>query len=78
MEGGDNTDKGEEAEILVIHDSILAAAKQNLVKRKLLFIDTFNQEGSAFISAMRNLTVGVFEHLDITSVIDIYLRIKYI
>ena len=27
---------------------------------------------------MRNLTVGVFEHLSITSSLDVYVRMKYI
>ena len=29
------------------------------------------------ISVMRDLTVGVFEHLDITSILDIDIRIRY-
>ena len=33
IEDGDNTEKGEEAEILVVYRSSLAASKQNLIKR---------------------------------------------
>ena len=33
IEDGDETEKSEEAEILVVYDSSLAASKQNLVKR---------------------------------------------
>ena len=34
IEDGGKTEEGEESEILVIHDSSLAASKKNLVKRK--------------------------------------------
>ena len=37
----------------------------------------FDHEVHAVIYAMRDLTVWVFEHLDIKYVMDIYLRIKY-
>ena len=36
----DETEKGEEAEILVVYDSSLAASKQNLIKRNFPYIDT--------------------------------------
>ena len=55
----------------------LTAAKKNLVKRKFPFIDTFNHKGPDVVRVMRNLTVGVFEHLEITSLIDVYQRISY-
>ena len=77
IEDGDNTEKGEEAEILVMHDSSLKASKQNLGKRNFSFIDMFDHEGPAVINAMRDLTVGAFEHLEITSKLDLYIRIKY-
>ena len=41
------------------------------------YINMFNHEVPAMISAMQNLRVGVFEHIEITSAMDIYLRIKY-
>ena len=34
IEDGDYTEEGEGAEILVVHESIIEASKQNLVKRK--------------------------------------------
>ena len=63
IEEGDNTEEGEDAEILIIHDKSLASTKQNLVKRKLPYIDMFNNQGHAVLCAMRNITSGVFEHL---------------
>ena len=53
------------------------AYKKELVKSKLSYIDTFDQEGPAMISAMRYLTLGVFEYIEITSVIDVDKKIKY-
>ena len=66
IEDGDETEEGEEVEILVVYDSSLAASKQILVMRKFPYIDTFDHEGPAVISSMLNLTVVVFEHLKIT------------
>ena len=40
--------------------------KQNLIKIKFPYINTFNHEGPSVIRAMRYITVGVFQHLDIT------------
>ena len=37
----------------------------------------FDHEGSTVVSAMRNLTVGVFENLDITSPMDMDKRVAY-
>ena len=48
-----------------------------LVKRKFPYIDTFNHEGPKVISVMRNLTTGVFEHLEITSHMDVDQRVAY-
>ena len=45
IEDGDETEKVEEAEILVIYDSSLAAYKQNLFKRQFPYIDMFDHEG---------------------------------
>ena len=66
IEDRDDTEKGYEAEILVVYDSSLAAYKKNLAKRKLPYIDMFDYEGPVVNSAMCNLTVRVFEHLKIT------------
>ena len=41
------------------------------------FIDMFDYEGLNMIHAMYDLTVGVFEHIDITPRMDFDLRIKY-
>ena len=35
----------------------------------------FDHEGSEVFSAMRDLTARVFEHLDITSPMDVYQRV---
>ena len=45
LEGGDNTEEGEESETLVIHNLSIALYKQNFVKRKFPCINTFNHEG---------------------------------
>ena len=47
IEDGDETEEVEESEILVVYDSSLAASKQNLVKTKFPYIDTFNREGAS-------------------------------
>ena len=47
------------------------------MKIKFPYIDMFDHEGLAVISEIRILTVGVFEHLEITSKLDLYIRIKY-
>ena len=41
------------------------------MKRKFPYIDTFYQKGPVVIGAMHNLTVGVFEHPEITSTMDV-------
>ena len=56
IEDGDDTEEGKESEILVVHDSSLALSKKNLVKRKFPYIDMFDHEGPAVVSAMRDLT----------------------
>ena len=75
LEHGDETKKWEEAEILVVYDSSLAASKQKLAKRQFPYIDMFDQEGPIVISAMHDLTVGVFEHLEIISLTDVDKRL---
>ena len=42
IEDGDETEKGEESEILVIYYSSLVASKQNLVKKQFPYINTFD------------------------------------
>ena len=64
IEDGYETEKREESEILVVYDSSLASYKQNLVKWQFPYIDTLDHEGPVAINAMRDLIVGVFEHLD--------------
>ena len=70
LEDVDYTAEGEEAEILFVHNSSLAASKKNRVTRKFPYIDTFNHAGPAVVNVMRDLTRGVFKHLDITSPMD--------
>ena len=77
IEGGDENVEGEESETLVVHGSNLAVSKQNLITRKFPYIDTFDHEGPALVNAMRDLTSGMFEHLDITSPMDVYQRVAY-
>ena len=77
LEDGDETPEGEEAEIFVIHDSILAASKQNIVNRKFLYIDMSNHDVHASVNAVHDLTSGVFDHLEITSPMDMDQRVSY-
>ena len=37
----------------------------------------FDHEGPSVISMVRDIIVGVHEHIETTSVMDIYLRIYY-
>ena len=75
LEDRGKTEEGEEEEIIVIYDSRLAESKQNIVKRKLPYINTFVHEGPAVVSVMCNLTSRLFEHLDITSPMEVDQRI---
>ena len=50
---------------------------QNLVNRKLPYIDTFYHEVPAVVSTMCGLTVGVFDHLNITSPMNVDKRVAY-
>ena len=45
--------------------------------KNLPYIDTFNHEGTAVIHNMRKITGRVFEHLEITSDMDVDKSIKY-
>ena len=40
-------------------------------------MDTFDYTGPAVVQAMRNITVGVFEHLETTSPMDVGQRVGY-
>ena len=71
------TEDGEEAEIIAVYDSSLEESKQNLVKRKFPYINTLYHEVPTVISTMRNINVGVFEHLSITSPMDVDKRLAY-
>ena len=77
IEEGYETEKGEASEILFVYDSSLAASKRNLIKRQFTFINTFNHEGLVVINTMRDLTVRLFEHLDIISPTDFDKRLSY-
>ena len=50
---------------------------QNLVKSKFPYIDMFNHEVPAVVSAMHGLTSGVFDHLEITSPMDVDQIVAY-
>ena len=41
------------------------------------YTDTFGNEGPVFINSMHDLTIGVFEHLEIISPIDMDKRLAY-
>ena len=77
LEYDDKTAEGEEAEILVLHDSNLVVSNQKLIKMKLPYINTFDHEGPAVVNVMRDLTSGVFENLDIPYPIEVYQRVAY-
>ena len=77
VEDGDYTEKLEEAEILVVYQSSLAASKQNLVKRQLPYIGMFDHKVPVVSNAMRDFTVILFEHLEIISPKDVEKRLAY-
>ena len=51
------------------------ASNQNLVKKKFPYIDTFDQKEPVVISSMLNITVRVFEQLEIISPMDVKNRL---
>ena len=65
------TEELEDTEILVIYYSIPLATKKHLVKSKLPSINMFYCEVLTVVSVMCDLTVGVFENIDITFKLDI-------
>ena len=77
LEDSDETAGGEEAEILVIHDSKIAVSKQNLVNSKFPYIYTFDHERPAVVNAMCGLNSGLFKHPDITSHMDMDKSVAY-
>ena len=62
IEDDEKTEEGEEAEILVIHDSSLAASKKN-TKRDSPYINIFDYKITSMIHKMKNLSAGVFKNL---------------
>ena len=56
----------------------LTETKQNIVKRNFPFIDMFDHTGTSMLRVMRNLTVRVFEHLEITPHSNVYQSIAYL
>ena len=77
IEDGDNSEKGEDSEILNIKYKRLPSTKQNLVNRNLPYIDMFNHMGPYEVRAMHNLTSRMFEHLEITSPMYVDTRVNY-
>ena len=77
IEDGDDTEEGEESEILVIHDSNPAASKQNLSEREFSYINMFDHEGPVVVSVMCNLSSRLFEKLDITSPMEVDQSIAF-
>ena len=77
IEDSDDTEEGEQAEIIVIYYSSLSTSKQNLVKRKFPYIFTFDHEGPTVVIVICNLTVGVIYHLEITSPMDVDKGVSY-
>ena len=73
----DNTKKVKYAEILGIQDKRLVTTKQNLTKRKFPYINTFNHKVPAVACVMRNLTIGVFEHLEIAPPLFVDEKVNY-
>ena len=51
---------------------------QNLIRRNFSCINNFYYELPVVVNVVHDLTVGVFKHIDITSKLIIYNRIKYI
>ena len=52
-------------------------SKQNLVKSKFTYIDTFYHEGPTLIVTMHDLNVGLFEHFENTSLMEVDRRVDY-
>ena len=77
IEDGDETEKGEDTETLFVYDLSLAASKQNLAKRHFPYIGKLDHEGPMVINTMRDLTVRMFENLDINSPTNVDKRLAY-
>ena len=77
LEDGADTTEGLKTEIFVVHDSILTVSNKKLINRNFAYIDTFDREGPAVVNTMHELTRRVFEHLDITSHMDVDQRVSY-
>ena len=63
IEYDDETEEGEESEILVVYDSSLAGSNQNFVNRQFPYIDMFDHEGPVVINAMRDSTSVLLTNL---------------
>ena len=53
------------------------ASKEKLIKSQFPYIDMFDHEGPVVINAMRDLTVGVFENLEIILPTDVEKILAY-
>ena len=60
-----------------MHNQSLTETEQNVIKKNFLCINMFDHQGLAVVRAMNDLTVGVFEHLEITSPMDFDQIIGY-
>ena len=78
IEDDDETEEGEAVEIFVTHNSRIAASNNIIAKQNFPYYDIFNHEGPAVLSAIRDLTIRLFEHLGITSLMDVDQRVAYI
>ena len=77
LQYADKTEEEEYVELLIIQDERLVATKQNLIKSNLPYINKIDHLGPAVLHAMQDLTSGVFEHLQITSRLDVDKRANY-
>ena len=53
------------------------ASKQNVFNRQFPYFNTFDHEGPVVINDMRNLTVGVLDHLEIIFPTEVYKMLAY-
>ena len=52
--------------------------KKNLVKNLFPIIPNFYHEVPAVVNAVREIPVGIFDNLRITSILDVDIRVEYI
>ena len=53
------------------------ASKKNLVKGQFPYIDMFDHERPLVINAIRDLTIGLFDHLEIILPANVDKRLAY-